>query len=448
MNKRILLLLVVIVATAAVYIVKVYGPGWFNRDERLVAQEIAEKVRARLSVPAAVVGSSRGVNVLDGKLRLEIVDRRERSDSENTAHFHVIAHLANSPFRGLDACVIGMGENPEVAISNVAEIYVRSALPPIISLIKPEISSEAKLFAGREPWGVPGFRGWAGDIRAQANAEIPKTEIQKTTDVLFGAPLYEGLSDLPNDGHSHLLKVILMAENGSWKRSIELDGQPTSIQEERWTGAPAPTHFMITTAFAVFEKRDRFADAGARESALTILGEGAPWLSKGDVCPTDVLPQFFLQSSYINEACKGGRLRDCLAECEQGSAASCFSAAIEIQESAKSEPMALALFMRACSLGNASGCTNAAATREAAQMAAGSNLAEDNCSRKTYEAICDRAADPWACTMFGVAMLRSKNPDLARVQEVLGRSCKHGSNPACSSAQAILKSLNKPAVER
>ena len=92
--------------------------------------------------------------------------------------------------------------------------------------------------------------------------------------------------------------------------------------------------------------------------------------------------------------------------------------------------------MRSCALGEGSGCTNAAAGMLKEHP-------EDPCINRTFERVCDRGQDAWACTMFGNALVKRHDPsDRSRIKEVLGRSCKYGhDDAACRSAEAILRDL-------
>jgi len=409
--------------------------------ERRVAREIATAIRATAGTSlGAIESSGNEIRALGGNVRIEVASRREAIKFQGTAHYHVTARLPNGAERGLDACVVGLGETEELALSDIAEIYVRFALPPLLSLMKPGAVSSVRVAPGTDDWGVPGFRAFVGPLGMRG----PIGGTQALGDELNRSPLFKGLAYLPTDGRAHLLKVVLVARNGTWRRSLELDGQPTSIKDEHWTGAPAPPDFMSVVGFAAFERRDALASEGPRTAALKRLDARESWLFGKEVCPTEIMPQAFVDLPYSMNACTGGRLLDCLQECESGLASSCYSASLDLEAPGTFPPAATTLFLRACRLGYASACTNVAATRDAARSVGGSAISPDECSRRTFESVCDRAGDPWACAMFGKSLLEDKGPrDAVRIREVLGKSCKQSEDdPACKASNSMLGQLD------
>ena len=57
----------------------------------------------------------------------------------------------------------------------------------------------------------------------------------------------------------------------------------------------------------------------------------------------------------------------------------------------------------------------------------------------------ERAADPWACTMLGGALIRGaiRERDPERARKVLAQSCHLGADdPACVAANRLLKELD------
>jgi TPR repeat protein len=121
-----------------------------------------------------------------------------------------------------------------------------------------------------------------------------------------------------------------------------------------------------------------------------------------------------------------------MTECERGRATSCYSAAIEMQGvDPKQLPAVQALFLRACSLGNSSACTNAAAGRKTL----------DACSVRTFDQTCAQTGDPWGCAMLGMALARGEGiaRDLERARTVLRKACAQATDdPACAAATQLL----------
>jgi hypothetical protein len=336
------------------------------------------------------------------------------------AHVHVLARVVGVPAGTMDACIMGVGATMDESLANAAERYVDLAFPPLAALLEPAAQVDATPFSGDEPYGVPGYRGFVGDISATRSADGV---------ALADATLFAGLGPVPADGRVHIAKAVLEAENGTWWRTLELDGQPTSIAHEKWSGAVAPGAPAMAIRFAVFGKPDTLTHDKGRAEASRILDGHPAWL-RDDGCPTDIMPAALVQHPWSLRACAGGRLLDCVSECEGGRAASCYSAALETQQS-KPTPPATLLFLRACRLGNSSACTNAAAGRQ--RM--------DECSVRTFERTCAQTGDAWGCAMLGLALAKGEGiaRDLARARTVLRKACaKAKDDPACEAASSIL----------
>ena len=138
--------------------------------------------------------------------------------------------------------------------------------------------------------------------------------------------------------------------------------------------------------------------------------------------------------AFSIEGCTAA-VEQCLDRCRAGNASDCYSAALVVQRTIKTGPLSDALFLRACKLGVASGCTNLAASME--------DSGDYACPNRTYELACGRD-DPWACTMMGFHLIRGigveKNNDRAR--RFLARSCRFGdTDEACAKAKAFLKEI-------
>ena len=144
--------------------------------------------------------------------------------------------------------------------------------------------------------------------------------------------------------------------------------------------------------------------------------------------------RFATREKWDENAARGGRLLYAVRACEGGDGEYCYAAAQELIVEDPKSAAAQSLFLAACHLGRASGCTNAAASH-----------AQDDCSFATYEAACDRGQDPWGCTMLGYALVDGdpKHRDLQRARTILPKACRLGENdPACQAATQLLDSLN------
>lgn len=425
--------------------------SWMEGDTGTVAQALAEKLRGAPGVPGPVTASGNQVKLLGGKVRLRVRDDGKKGDRPTMAHMHVIAELTGES-GALDACLYGNGDTRQAALVDAAERYLERAFPPILAMVHEDATTGALRFGGTEPWAVPGFRGllgvwsWWGTLPDE--------------DGLFAAMRtarpFEGLAGLPADGQTHLAKVILTAEGDAWTRTIELDGNLSNVAGDRWTGVPAVKD-VILVRFAAFRKADALKDEKARGEAGRTLEARVPWLFGDERCPAKLLPARLSFPPWSVYACSGGRLLDCLQECEQGSGPSCFSAAqeledeegnedeeqVEAQRAERRAEAALALYRRACLLGVASGCTNAGANLRYAR-GEGKGAATDDCPEQTFERVCAQVGDPWACTMIGRAWAHGDHApkDPARARAALEKACAGDAHAsACLAAQQTRKEL-------
>lgn len=177
--------------------------------------------------------------------------------------------------------------------------------------------------------------------------------------------------------------------------------------------------------------------AGASDSNEVIgkmVGAWPDWLPRAEQCPADAMPAKAGAPTFSIEGCTAA-VEQCLDRCRAGNAGDCYSAALVVQQTIKTGPLSNALFLRACKLGAASGCTNVAASME--------DSGDYACPNRTYELACGRD-DPWACTMMGFHLIRGigveKNNDRAR--RFLTKSCRFGdTDEACRNAKAFLKEI-------
>lgn len=175
------------------------------------------------------------------------------------------------------------------------------------------------------------------------------------------------------------------------------------------------------------------------------------WLLPVDACPAEIAPSRLVASHYVEEKCDEDPL-GCLSRCEHDSASACYAAALQAQPKPRSKAFAEALFLRACKLGVASGCTN----RAAGMLVLDPPSPErDACTTLTFAHTC-REHDPWGCTMYGQALFagRGAERDLPHALLVLRGGCEAGEDdPACEAAhrleemiRSLLPGPSKPAV--
>jgi hypothetical protein len=177
------------------------------------------------------------------------------------------------------------------------------------------------------------------------------------------------------------------------------------------------------------------ADAADAATVLQQMEAKKPdWLPSLDKCPADVMPAQETASGFHEGRCES-TLEQCVSNCGAGNAGDCYAAALILQKEQRGSRVPDALFLRACALGVASGCTN-----RAASMKSGGDTA---CAVRTFAAACDRN-DPWACTMIGMHLVRGVgiDKDHDRARRVLFKSCRYGeTDEACRYAKALMKEM-------
>lgn len=403
---------------------------------RIAARAVGRALEKRAATVGPVEVSGAEVRLAEGMLRLAVSEPDDAGDGEPMGHFHVLARIADAPTASLDACVIGVGESPEKRVESVAEAFAGMAFPPVLSRVKGQPLLDSRLFWGDEPWGVPGMHGYVGPVLGRGSADGTQ---------FMDAPLFAEVPDLPRDGKLHLMKAVVYSKDGYWLRTVELDGRGTKVTERRFDVLGPQAKPGIIIRYAVVDRPATPAAAAGRDHALELLKAREPWLFTGDDCPADLIPAVLPAFSFSATACRGGRLLDCLRECQRGAASFCYAAAQELQPTALDSDAVQALFMRSCRLGFASGCTNAAAGRLQGDRSM------DECSLRTFEPICERASDPWACTMLGAALAQGNATprDPARARTVLAGACHADQeDPACQAAQSIAGALEGSPTSR
>jgi TPR repeat protein len=179
--------------------------------------------------------------------------------------------------------------------------------------------------------------------------------------------------------------------------------------------------------------------ASPQEGALRALQGRPGWLFVADRCPADVMPAGEVTWQGDDNLCETN-LPGCLDRCQQRDARACYEGALQVQRLGN-EPASEALFLRACTLGIPSGCTN-----RAAGMTKNGNEGDAavRCAVRTFQRTCE-ANDPWGCTMFGWHLMEGLGieRDRARAGRILKLACvRYGKeDPACQRALELLQQL-------
>jgi TPR repeat protein len=200
---------------------------------------------------------------------------------------------------------------------------------------------------------------------------------------------------------------------------------------------------MVCFGFCIGCGAGPAANTPATPTAPASVNAVPTWLVDNS-CPADVMPAKTVEGDYSK--CMAGDA-SCIATCKGGGAVACYGAALH-QQAQKHLELSDALFLRACKLGAASGCTN----RAASLLASSPNPtpATLRCASATFERSC-AAHDPWGCTMFATMLVRGMGTvqDLNRARMVLDDSCIHGdTDPACGAAATLRLQIDKALQEQ
>jgi hypothetical protein len=183
---------------------------------------------------------------------------------------------------------------------------------------------------------------------------------------------------------------------------------------------------------------------GSTGAALARLGKRPAWLFPFDQCPADVFPGVEKPLDYRGQEC-ASNIEPCLDRCQSDDANACYAAALVLQRMNAPADYSEALFLKACSLGGASGCTNRAA---GIIVHPPHDAVPWPCVNRTFDAMC-RQDDPWACTMWGKSLLQGLGmaPDIARARQVLPRGCRLSEDDdACVAARKLLAEVGGTSI--
>lgn len=401
-------------------------PAWAGTPS---PQHLTEALAQRLGEEVREVGpvqrTPTGIHLERSGLSLEVVTYPM---DDGLGHMHVLARLDGSDQIPLNACVVDQGVDEAQLTASLVNSYVYVALPSILSQVEGRSRLGGRRFGGSEPYAAPGRRGFVGAWKSLGDVTLQALELARS---------WESLPDLPDDQALHLLKVTIFCEEGACTRTVELDGAEEPCFHGPVTGLVPPAGPAMAVQYAVMGGPDTLLDESARAGALEELSTDPQWLRPATSCPADAAPELFEVVSHGGGACSGGRLATCLRECEGGATDSCFNAALDLEAAGLLPGPTQALFTRACVLGMASGCTNAAAGRTP------QGGLDDECSLRTFGLACEVSGDPWGCTMLGASLLqRGVEPDRARV--ALTRACAGDPlDPACEAAKGVLRSMKE-----
>jgi hypothetical protein len=116
---------------------------------------------------------------------------------------------------------------------------------------------------------------------------------------------------------------------------------------------------MTALSIALATSLFKASPAGSTD-ALKIVEEleasWPDWLPNLDKCPADLMPVHESPFNFSIERCSTS-MSQCIDHCRAGDANDCYATALVVQK-IKSSPLSESLFLKACTLGLVSGCTN------------------------------------------------------------------------------------------
>jgi hypothetical protein len=179
---------------------------------------------------------------------------------------------------------------------------------------------------------------------------------------------------------------------------------------------------------------------GARVStpaeASQAVRDSYAWMGDSALCPADVMPTDMRANGLKERSCADAALPACFGRCRKGDVDSCYWLAHTLEQANAEDPAAQALYQRACTLGEPSGCTNRAA-RMFTEKAKDAGV--QRCAARTFARTCE-LGDAWGCAMLGNALHEGLGVerDDGRALEALANACKADrSADACGAARML-----------
>lgn len=200
------------------------------------------------------------LQLFDGRvtLRAEMNDAGTNLD-EGVVHVHVFTTLHDHEDEVLDACLFGMGDDHDAALSQAAALWVTCVAGPIKSFIDGTpvcMTCQAGVEGGDEEagysrgdYGLPGLRAYVGPCISRGFGEDQsQSEFDDTK------PWFRFAAESAAPRRVHMAKSIVFAEGEKgWRRELEIDGHDVSHQDPDWPAEAHGPNFAYATRFAVFE---------------------------------------------------------------------------------------------------------------------------------------------------------------------------------------------------
>lgn len=167
------------------------------------------------------------------------------------------------------------------------------------------------------------------------------------------------------------------------------------------------------------------------------------WMAESRLCPVDLMRADMRVNGLRDMNCGDAELPMCFRRCRKGDTDSCFWLASTLEHADPGDPAAQALYQRACTLGEPSGCTNRAASMALENR---KDAGIQKCAARTFEKTC-ALKDAWGCAMYGMALHEGHGlpRDDQRALGALDAACLDAepSAPACSAARRITTTIRE-----
>lgn len=199
------------------------------------------------------------LQLFDGRVTLRAEVKETDSSKIMTVHAHVLTTLHEYEDEVLDACLFGMGDNPEAALAQVSMIWITCVAGAIKSFLddKPVcMSSRVGVTDGdpangysRGDCGLPGLRVYVGPSLARGfDGEAIQSAIDDTK------PWFRFAAESAAPRLVHLAKASIVSKGkDGWIRDLEIDGHEVCFHDPDWPAGVLGPDFGYLTRFAVFE---------------------------------------------------------------------------------------------------------------------------------------------------------------------------------------------------
>jgi hypothetical protein len=242
------------------------------------------------------------LQLFDGRVTLRAEVHEQGELGNGTAHSHVYATLHEYDDELLDACVFGMGDDQEAAISEAAMLWIMCVAGPIKSFIDDQPAcqtcragaEEADPSEGdsRGDYGLPGLRAFVGPSLSRGLEDERILPALDDTKPWFR---YAAESSAPRRVHIAKATILSKGKQG-WHRELEIDGHEVSHHDPNWPAGVRGPEFGYVTRFAVFEFSEDSEELSKRaelERTIRYFAEHLPAHESVDRLMEDMIDQGF-----------------------------------------------------------------------------------------------------------------------------------------------------------